>query len=57
VTGPEHTRSREGTANYRCQGDRRAAPTPALNALRDTCAAKAATAQGGEFPRATLWDE
>jgi acetyl esterase len=28
-----------------------------LNALRDTHAAKAATAQGGEFLRATLWDE
>jgi acetyl esterase len=27
-----------------------------LNALRDTCAAKAATAQGGEFLRATLWE-
>jgi acetyl esterase len=27
-----------------------------LNALRDTYAAKAATAQGGEFLRATLWD-
>jgi acetyl esterase/lipase len=28
-----------------------------LNALRDTKAAKAATAQGGEFLRAALWDE
>jgi acetyl esterase len=28
-----------------------------LNALRDTHAAKAATAQGGEFLRAALWDE
>lgn len=28
-----------------------------LNALRDTRAAKAATAQGGEFLRATLWDK
>jgi len=28
-----------------------------LNALRDTQAAKAATAQGGEFLRAILWDE
>jgi acetyl esterase len=28
-----------------------------LNALRDSHAAKAATAQGGEFLRATLWDE
>ena len=28
-----------------------------LNALRDSYAAKAATAQGGEFLRATLWDE
>jgi acetyl esterase len=28
-----------------------------LNALRDTHAAKAATAQGGEFLRATLWDQ
>ena len=28
-----------------------------LNALRDTHASKAATAQGGEFLRATLWDE
>jgi len=28
-----------------------------LNALRDTRAALAATAQGGEFLRATLWDE
>jgi acetyl esterase len=28
-----------------------------LNALRDTHAAKAATVQGGEFLRATLWDE
>jgi acetyl esterase len=28
-----------------------------LNALRDTQAAKAATVQGGEFLRATLWDE
>ncbi len=28
-----------------------------LNALRDTHAAKAATAQGGEFLHATLWDE
>jgi acetyl esterase len=27
-----------------------------LNALRDTHASKAATAQGGEFLRATLWD-
>jgi acetyl esterase/lipase len=27
-----------------------------LNALRDTHAAKAATAQGGEFLRALLWD-
>jgi acetyl esterase len=27
-----------------------------LNALRDTHAATAATAQGGEFLRATLWD-
>jgi hypothetical protein len=28
-----------------------------LNALRDTHAARAATAQGGEFLRAILWDE
>jgi acetyl esterase len=28
-----------------------------LNALRDTQAAQAATVQGGEFLRATLWDE
>ncbi len=28
-----------------------------LNALRDTHAAQAATAQGGEFLRAALWDE
>jgi len=28
-----------------------------LNALRDTHAAKAATAQGGEFLRALRWDE
>jgi hypothetical protein len=28
-----------------------------LNALRDSNAAKAATAHGGEFLRATLWDE
>jgi hypothetical protein len=28
-----------------------------LNALRDTHAAKAATAQGGEFLRAILWDK
>jgi acetyl esterase len=28
-----------------------------LNALKDTAAARAATAQGGEFLRAILWDE
>jgi len=28
-----------------------------LNALRDTQAARAATVQGGEFLRATQWDE